>query len=65
MSDSPPKRPGRPALDATSDSPSAPVHLKLSAADYDKADKLATLKRESVQDLIRRGLKRLLDDEHG
>ena len=59
------KRPGRPRLDASSSEPSADVHLTLPAADYDRADKLAHEKRESLQDLIRRGLKRLLDDERG
>lgn len=62
MSDSP-KRPGRPPLDASS--PSADVHLTLSAADYDKADKLAKHNRETLQETIRRGLKKLLDDERG
>jgi hypothetical protein len=61
---SPPKRPGRPPLDADSRSPSADVHLTLPASDYDKADRLRQ-RGESIQDLIRRGLKRLLDDEHG
>lgn len=42
--------------------PSADVHLKLSAADYDKAAQLARQARESLQDVIRRGLKRLLDE---
>lgn len=60
-----PKRPGRPPLDASSGEPSTPVHLKLPAADYDHAERLAKQHRESVQDLIRRGLKRLLDDERG
>lgn len=54
------KRPGRPPLDAAS--PSADVHLKLSSIDYDKAERLAKQDRESLQDLIRRGLKRLLDE---
>jgi hypothetical protein len=53
---------GRPPLDAASAMPSADVHLKLAAADYDKAAQLARQTRESLQDVIRRGLKRLLDE---
>lgn len=53
---------GRPPLDAASALPSADVHLKLAAADYDKAAQLAKQCRESLQDVIRRGLKRLLDE---
>lgn len=53
---------GRPPLDAASTMPSADVHLKLAAADYDKAARLAKEYRESLQDLIRRGLKRFLDE---
>lgn len=62
MSD--PKRSGRPALDA-SGHPSTAVHLKLAAADFDQAAKLARTRRETVQDVIRDGLKRLLQDDHG
>lgn len=58
-------RPGRPPLDSTSRTPSAAVHLKLRAADYDRADRLARSQRESIQDVIRRGLQRLLNDERG
>lgn len=57
-------KPGRPPLDAASTSPSADVHLRVTATDYDKAERLAKQCRESIQDTIRRGLKRLLD-EHG
>jgi hypothetical protein len=57
--------PGRPPLDSTSRTPSADVHLTLPASDYDKADRLAKERRESIQDVIRLGLKRLLTDEHG
>lgn len=53
---------GRPPLDAKSAAPSADVHLTLSTDDYDKAASLAKQCRESLQDLIRRGLKRLLDE---
>lgn len=53
---------GRPPLDAASAFPSADVHLKLTAADYDKAARLAKEYRESLQDVLRRGLKRLLDE---
>lgn len=59
------KRPGRPPLDASSTEPSASVHLKVSAADYDRATQLAKQGRESIQEVIRRGLHRLLTDERG
>lgn len=57
-------RPGRPPLDA-SGVPSADVHLKLRAADYDRIDRLAKQRRTTIQDVIRGSLKRLLQDEHG
>ena len=57
--------PGRPPLDTRAQCPSADLHLTLSAVDFDKADKHAKARRESLQDLIRRSLKRLLDDERG
>ena len=53
---------GRPPLEPASASPSADVHLKLAAADYDKAERLAKQSRESLQDVIRRSLKRLLEE---
>lgn len=59
------RRPGRPPLDTTSRWPSADVHLTLPARDYDKVDRIAQRNRESVQDTIRRGLKRLIEDERG
>jgi hypothetical protein len=55
------KRPGRPPLDAAATSPSAAVHLKLTAKDYDRASQLRH-RGETIQDLIRKGLKRLLDE---
>ena len=59
------KRPiGRPRLDR-SGTPTAAVHLKLRAEDYDRIHRLATEHRTSVQDVIRSGLKRLLTDERG
>jgi hypothetical protein len=56
--------PGRPPLDAKSATPSADVHLTLSATVYDGAERLAKQRRESIQDVIRLGLTRLLRDEH-
>ena len=58
-------KPGRPPLDKTAKWPSADVHLTLSAAAFDKAEQHAKARRESIQDVIRRGLKRLLEDERG
>lgn len=60
------KRPGRPRLDTSSTIPSAAVHLKLSAADYDEIDRIRREKRErSVQEVIRRGVRKLIEDERG
>lgn len=59
------KKVGRPPLDATSLAPSADVHLKLAAVDYDRAEQLAKKHRESIQDTIRRAIKRLFEDERG
>ena len=59
------RSPGRPPLDASSKAPSADVHLTLPTHDYDRVDRLAKLRRESIQDVIRLGLKRLLTDERG
>ena len=56
------KRSGRPPLDPRAPAPSADVHFKLSAADFDKAEQIARRQRESIQDVIRRGLRRLLDE---
>lgn len=56
-------RPGRPRLDPAF--PSASVHLKLPAKVYDDAYKVAQQQRVSVQDVIRRGLAKLLRDERG
>lgn len=53
-------KPGRPPLDASA--PSTGLHLKLSTADYDRLDQLARARRESIQDVLRRGVKRLLTD---
>jgi hypothetical protein len=56
-------KPGRPPLDAAA--PSTGLHLKLSTPDYDRLDRMARQQRESVQDVIRREVKRILHDERG
>lgn len=53
------KRAGRPPLEAAV-LKSADVHLRLSSMDYDAADQLAKRRRESIQDLLRHGLQRLI-----
>lgn len=58
------KGPGRRPLDPTASTPSADVHLTLRASDYDAAHSLAKQRRETIQDVIRHGLKRLLLDQH-
>jgi len=55
-----PKRRGRPALDTTG-RPSERVQVSLAATDYDAAARLATSRRETLQDLIRRSLARELN----
>jgi hypothetical protein len=55
--------PGRPPLDATSTSPSADIHLTVSPRDFDSLEQLARQRRQSVQDLIRRSVRHLLDHE--
>lgn len=59
------RAPGRPPLDPSADAASADVHLTLPARDYDQATELAKKSRETIQDVIRRGLKTLLTDERG
>lgn len=58
------KRPGRPPLDETG-TPSAPVCFKIRASDYERIDRLAKQQRLSVSEVIRRGLKHLLNDQRG
>ncbi len=48
-------KPGRRPLDPSSQTPSASVHLKLPAKDYDRLDRLRH-RGESLQELIRREL---------
>lgn len=55
--------PGRPPLDAAA--PSTGLHLKLSTPDYDRLDRIARDRRESIQQVIRREVKRILTDERG
>lgn len=52
-----PKGRGRPRLDPTG-RPATPVQVKLTAADYQAVCKVAADRRESVQTVIRRGLRR-------
>lgn len=57
-------RPGRPSLDP-SGAPSVDLRLRLRAVDYDRLDRLARERRASMQDIIRKHLRRLLHDERG
>lgn len=59
------KKPGRPPIDPTARAPSADVHLMLSAKVYDQAEQHAKKHRETLQDMIRRAVKRLIEDERG
>lgn len=56
---------GRPPIDPTAREPSADVHLMLSAKVYDQAEQHAKKHRESIQDTLRRALKRLIEEERG
>lgn len=58
------KRPGRPPLDPDG-SYRNPVCLKLPASEFDRIDSIAKQQRTSMQDVIRKNLKRFLHDEHG
>src|SRR5262245_10703746 len=60
----PMKRRGRPPLDSTGN-PSTKVQLRLTSADYDRLYQLSRQKREHVNDLIRRGVRRLLEGNSG
>jgi hypothetical protein len=55
--------PGRPPLDEKAAAPSADVHLTLRAVDYDAVHRLATQRRQSIQDVIRQGVKRLIAEK--
>jgi hypothetical protein len=57
------RRRGRPALDPTQ--PSADVHLTLPAALYDEAYEAAERARVSLPELIRRAVRRTLDETGG
>ena len=50
-----PNRRGRPRLDPAG---SAPVTMRVGAGDYAALTKVAALRRESVQDVIRRSIRR-------
>jgi len=54
------KRRGRPCLDPAG-RPLTPIHLKVTTGDYDAAAKVASRRRESLQDVIRRALRRELE----
>ena len=55
-----PKRRGRPRLDPNG-RPTAPILVTLPAVDYDAVTKIARTRRETIQDVIRRGLRRELE----
>jgi len=52
-----PKRRGRPRLEPAV-GPSAPVNIRVAPTDYDALTKVAALRRETVQDVIRRSIRR-------
>jgi hypothetical protein len=62
----PARRRGRPTL-AKDGTPPAYVHLTLSPDDFDAAEQIAKSdpSAASIQDVIRRALKRLIADERG
>jgi hypothetical protein len=57
------KRPGRPPIDRSASCPSPDIHLTVSAPVFDALEVLVKQKRQSVQDLIRRSIRHLLDNE--
>lgn len=56
------KKRGRPPLGST---PSADVHFRMASEDYDQAFAIASRHRLSVNDIIRRAIKKLIHDERG
>lgn len=56
-------RRGRPPLSRTERS--AAINVKLPESDYDVAYKMASEQRVSVPEIMRRALKRLVQDERG
>lgn len=58
------KRRGRPRVDGGA-APSADVHLRMRAEDYDQAFAMASRQRMTVTEIIRLAVKRLIDDERG
>jgi len=58
--DPPPKKRGRPALDAQGE-PSVRVTLRLSDAEYGRLQRAATTLRMTVQDVVRLAVTRNLD----
>jgi hypothetical protein len=59
-----PAKRGRPTF-ASGDTPPADVHLTMAPEDYDHAYRIAARDRISVQEVLRRALKRLIQDESG
>lgn len=57
-------RPGRPSLDPNG-APTVAVHLKLRVSEYDRLDSLARQNRTSMQDIIRKRLRYLLENQRG
>jgi hypothetical protein len=55
---------GRPPID-TSGTPSAPLFVRLRASDFDDLERLARKQRESVSDLVRRGVTQILRSQRG
>jgi len=59
-----PRRRGRPTY-ASGDTPPADVHLTMAPEDYDQAYAIAARDRVSIQEVLRRALKRLIEEEKG
>jgi hypothetical protein len=59
----PPRRPGRPRLDASDASDTVSVHVRLPARQYDAVYDAAQAARVSVPELIRRRVQHVDDDD--
>lgn len=55
--------PGRPPIAEVEDAKPARVHVTVAPRDYDRAYERATRQGISVQELVRRGLRRVLEDD--
>lgn len=59
------RRRGRPSVSKKRDVPAADVHLKLPIEDFDRGWQIAQQRNLTLQELLRRVLRRIIEDERG